>query len=951
MKTENNQSYSNMSSRWSTLAAFSVGILAASPIWAQSFPIPDSPLQTGARAPANVMLVLDDSGSMASEFMPDSIPATTVTNISRRAYTVNTIYYNPTIIYQPWRKAVAGNIIRLPNTPITAVYTDDVALTGNCNLLTGAGCVNIGEVQEGGVLAFHVPKPTNTNLMDGSQYYRYLLRADGTIQRRSYAAGNWNTVDATYNPADILTWNDAAGNPVVSRTVAEEFQNFANFYSYHRTRNKVAKAGASEGFSELGDNVRVGFNTIWNRDTYRIPVDGNDQGRFIGNNRDVFYTKLHNATANGFTPLRTSLSRTGKYFSETGNTGPYGPLVVTEDAPGGKQLTCRQNFTIFTTDGFWNGTNGGDAEGGDYTAPGDADSTVGPTHTPKPPLTDTYFFPANTKPFADNRANTLADVAMSFWKNDLRPDMVNDVPYTNVNRAFWQHMVTFGISIGLKGTLDDADVVALTSGAKFWTDPFANTNVARIDDLFHASLNTRGEFVAATNATEFAKALKDALVAISGRIGSSSNVAANSVSVGGNTRIFQASYITGEWTGELAAYPIVGSSVGTTASWKFTDPGKIAAPATRKVFTHDGVAGATFPTAAQNTTLTANIANFIKGDRAFEVINGGAFRNRVNLVGDIVNSSPAYIKETLPAATEHETVFVSSNSGMLHAIDAASGVERFAYIPGIINLANLKTLVNEPYSHRFLVDGPVVVSTRKQTPGKNVLVGSLGRGGKGVFALDVTDPANFNQSKVLWEVDGTDRDMGMVLSRPIITKANNNMQVAIVSNGVNSTDGKPVLFVFDLATGNQVKKLTPTGPASSLSGNGLSAATGIDINVDGKVDWVYAGDFKGNIWKYDLRSAAPGSWVVDFSGTPFYSALDPVDANKSQPITGGIAIAFDAAFNPWIYFGTGSYLTSSDVQLPNTRDVQTWYGIRDAGSAIVAGKKQAESAAYRLCRR
>lgn len=938
MKTENLKLNSQKSSHWSTLAAFSVGMLAASPIWAADYPIPDSPLQTGARAPANLMLVLDDSGSMTDHTMPETLPVSLVTDIVNRTYTLNTIYYNPAITYLPWRKAVAGNIIRLANTPITAVYTDDVALTGNCNLLTNVGCVNINEVRDSNILSFHVPTESNTNLLDGSQYYRYLLKSDGTAERRVYAGGNWNTVNASYLSTDLLTWQ-VSPTVTVSRTVAEEFANFANWYSYHRTRNKVAKAGASEAFADLGDNIRVGFNTIWNRDTYPIPVDGNDQGRFTGNNRDTWYTKLQNAIGSGYTPLRTSLSRTGKYFQDTSNTGPYGPLIVTEDAPGGKQLTCRQNFTIFTTDGYWNGINGAGGEGGDYTAPGDADSTAGSPITPYPIGAD-YTFPANQKPYADNVGNTLADVAMYFWKTDLRPDMINNVPFTNANPAFWQHMVTFGISIGIKGTLDKNDLTDLTSGNKAWTNPITGTDLPRIDDLFHAAVNSRGEFVAATNASEFAKALKDALAAISGRIGSSSNVAANSVSVGGDTRIFQAKYVTGQWTGELAAYPIVNNQVGTTATWSFTDPGNIANYATRKVFTHDGTGGATFPTTAQQTTLTANIANYIKGDQSLEISNSGTFRNRVNLVGDIVNSSPAYIKETLPDATKHETVFVSANDGMLHAIDAATGVERFAYVPGIINLTDLKTLVNQPYSHRFLVDGPVVVSTRKQTPGKNILVSSLGRGGKGLFALDVTDPANFDQTKVLWEVGGADDDMGKVISRPIITKANNNMHVAIVSNGINSVNGQPVLFVYNLQTGAEVARLIPTGPASALDDNGLSAASGIDNNVDGKIDWVYAGDLKGNIWKFDLTDVVPGNWAVSYSGQPLFTAVDPADSSKPQPITGGVAIAFDSSFKPWIYFGTGSYITNADVQLPKTKDIQTWYGIRDDGSSPVVGRSE-----------
>ena len=420
----------------------------------------------------------------------------------------------------------------------------------------------------------------------------------------------------------------------------------------------------------------------------------------------------------------------------------------------------------------------------------------------------------------------------------------------------------------------------------------------------------------ANDPQELADSLKAALAAIIGRVGSSSNVAANSVSVGGSTRIFQASYITGQWTGEIVALPIVNNAVSATPSWRATD--NIPVWSSRRIFTFEGT-GSTFPTAAQATYLTSPIADYIKGDRSNEKSVGGTrtLRDRVNVLGDIISSSPAY-------SAESDTVFIGANDGMLHAFNAVTGAELFGYVPGIVNQANLKSLANDPYDHRYLVDGPLSVTTTKLTPNKNILVGSLGRGGKGIYTLDVTTPATFDGTKALWEAGGSDTHMGLVTSRPIITKANNGDTVVIVSNGLNSASDTPALFVYDLFTGTLLSKLVPTdtdgaGPIDVNGNNGLSAATGVDQDVDGDVDYLYAGDMKGNVWKFDLSDNNEANWEVANAGAPLFSAKNA--SGVAQSITGGVAIGFDAEFNPWLYFGTGRYLTAGDPSTTSGSDL------------------------------
>src|SRR5690606_23394010 len=157
----------------------------------------------------------------------------------------------------------------------------------------------------------------------------------------------------------------------------------------------------------------------------------------------------------------------------------------------------------------------------------------------------------------------------------------------------------------------------------------------------------------------------------------------------------------------------------------------------RKIYT----AGGTFPTATQITALARedvgaadyavsgeDNAEYIKGNQALEGSGLGDLRERTTLLGDVVGSSPEYVKDT-------NTLYVGANAGMLHAFDADDGSELFAYVPGILDMGLLGSISRGDYAtlHKFFVDGPLVASPRTLTPGKNILVGSLGKGGKGIF--------------------------------------------------------------------------------------------------------------------------------------------------------------------------------------------------------------------------
>lgn len=436
------------------------------------------------------------------------------------------------------------------------------------------------------------------------------------------------------------------------------------------------------------------------------------------------------------------------------------------------------------------------------------------------------------------------------------------------------------------------------------------------------------------NPLKLKESLKQSFDTIISRSASAGNVTSNGQQISTDSKIFQSIFNSATWDGELKAFPVNAAGVNSTPVWEASS--HLPSHSLRKIFTWKDSATKGIPfnwselSGSQQIALgnDSQVLSYLRGDTSKEIQNGGSFRNRTKLLGDIVHSSPYYIKDS-------NTVYVGANDGMLHAFDAVTGAEVFAYIPSS-TYTNLLSLSSPFYSHKFFVDGDIAASTISQTPGKNYLIASAGRGGKMLFGLDVTTPSSFNASNVLWEYSdtspATDNDLGHVLGRPQIAKLNNNVVAAIVPNGYNSTSGKAVLYIINLATGDLIRKID-TGASTD---NGLATPGLWDADNDGKVDFVYAGDLKGNVWKFDLTGSDPLLWGLS-SATPLFVAKDA--ANNRQPITAQISIAInDLKDDPnitktFLFFGTGSYMSSTD---PGDKSQQSWYGIIDSGSPITS---------------
>ena len=427
-------------------------------------------------------------------------------------------------------------------------------------------------------------------------------------------------------------------------------------------------------------------------------------------------------------------------------------------------------------------------------------------------------------------------------------------------------------------------------------------------------------------------------------------VSQNATAVNTGSRIYQARFDSTDWSGEIISLR-PDANGGLATLWSTSDSGRIAAAGTRKVYTLNPDSGgvefkllaalsASQQTALKtpdcSTTLVADACAQARIDwsRGSQVLEdpAGPLRKRSRLLGDFISSSPFLVKET-------DTLFAGANDGMLHAFDASTGNERFAFVPNAV-LSRLAKLSNPSYAHEYFVDGEITVSSTEETPGRNILVASLGRGGKTLFALDVSSPGTFSASNVMWEF--SDTDLGLVLGKPFIARLNNGRAAVIVGNGVNSGNERAVLFIIDALTGALIRKID-TGAGSSAATNGLSSPRGWDADANGTADLIYAGDLLGNLWKFDLSSSSTAAWDIGVSSggvkAPLFVATD--SAGNRQPITGSVGLGLNSRKNDanfgkrYVFFGTGRYIIASDV---TDRSTQSWYGLIDDGGTAIASR-------------
>jgi len=785
---------------------------------------------------------------------------------------------------------------------------------------------------------------------------------------------------------------------------SEELTNFSNWYTYYRTRMQMMKSAAGRAFYPLDDRYRVGFITInpgsssVSSDKY-LKID-----KFEGSHKESWYEKFYAQSPGGLTPLRQALSRVGRHYAGKTNGINAG---MTDDPI---QYSCQKNFALLTTDGYWNSSAGQDLTGGSIGNQDNTDSTTDPKWSSR--SNGTYDGGISSA------TNTLADVALYYYKTDLRPSgstgaLGTDVSENNVrtttkdfNAA--QHMTTFTLGIidgkmtyrsdyesDTSSTNDFYRIKTGDNGCLFssttkcnWPSPTSGGMTA-IDDLWHAAVNGRGLYYSARDPETLVGGLADALLNLEAEVGAASASATSSPNITPtDNAIFSSTYTTVEWSGEVVAQTIdtatgevvptiewsaqakldsmvAGSSDSRTIYYP-NDSGTLTSftfssmSTAEKAFFKDKCSPAALSQCPTLSTANlaiandgANMVNFLRGQTQHE---GGAFRNREHALGDTVNAKPVFVRQPMwgfadevsPTYAEFQidnedrqgVLYIAANDGMLHAFNGDSGAEMWAYVPRML-LPDLYKLAEDNYAsmHRYYLDGsPEVMDVYDGSDWRTILVGGLNSGGRGYYAVDITNPSN---PVALWEFcsnavlcSNNDADLGMSYGNPVITKrASDGAWVVLVTSGYNNVspgDGKGYLYVLDALTGDVLEKVgTGEGSTTAPSGLGKIAGWADSFGIDNTTKYVYGGDLAGNVYRFDLTTSTSSvqrlATLVDDDGRP-----QSVTTKPELSLVEG---------HRMIHVGTGRYLGVSDLTdpaewSPPSTDAyqQTLYTFKDKGT-------------------
>lgn len=837
-----------------------------------------------------------------------------------RSPVFNTIYYNPDVRYDPWYRSdgekydkadpAAARIHPLSETPV-------VNLVGDKTFSNQRWC---GSTIDGGATNGTTPQCKNisSQTIAPASWFEYTGEVNDGVPVRASELNNAenfrlvsikdleNGAERPATRTDCAAILNKTGNVC---TQAEEYQNFANWFEFNRSRMFVAIAATTKAFANREGDIRVGAARL------HYPTSGGTRSylergvrSFTGVDKDWFYSWLEQMAGtyrsnrlygdrsiaghffDGGTPLIQATEAVGNYYKTDE------PWRVRPEDSASALLSCRKSYHILMTDGA-------------------ADSVTG---------------------------KTLESVADKYYV-DLRADLANNIIPDSNNPATFQHMVNYTVGLGVN-----------------------------IEDQRRAAEASKGEYLSANNPQEFADGLANILASIAA--GSKSNTArtVNLPRLSADTLVYDAGYESEYWSGRLEAFEPVIKDTGIEYVRRWEAGSLIPTYGSRKLYTHSGEFSGGTGKEGQGKALTwanvdqaafnndENFFNYVRGRRDGE--STGAFRQRTSLLGDVVNSNPVvtgtryfgytptrmgvsgYANHYQAKGARGQTVFVGSNNGFLHAFDAMTGAERFAYMPrGVMPAINSLAKTSD-FSHRFLVDGRLHYNDAYiDGAWRSVLVGGLGAGGKTVFALDITDPGNFDQDKVLWEF--SDSDMGYSYGEPVVGRLKNGTWVAIFGNGfgmktiTEKEKGKDVtkdvgidgyLYIVDLKDGRILHKL-----AAGTQTGGLGAANFVyEQNSKGKsgdgflyIHKIYAGDRSGNL--YVFEDTGNHSSVSFAAGKKLFSAQDA--GGKAQPITVQPVIAPhpDGQAGNMIIFGTGSYSMADDVTAPKLTDVQTIYAVWD----------------------
>ena len=1006
----------------------------------------------------NVVVTFDDSGSMMATSLPDELSA----SYGNKYYfspKTNLIYFDPGKTYTPPLKADGSSF---PDASYTNAWRDGLCANAPGSYCDGsANTVNLSN-------RFYVGFSKITSTGDAPN-----ATAGNNISTgvRGGSSGRYN--GGFYYTCPTPFSNTGCTATYINDEPAAVQQSFANWYSYYRTRNLLARTSLTRAFGSITGDVRVAWQTI-NSD-FKYPYSASNPAlkfREIKKNtgawRNTFYNWIYDTVSTGSTPNRRAMVEAGRFFERSLTTDDMNPYwQLTPEGPEvGQNLSCRKNFNMQVTDGYWNT---------------DSPPTISPwwdgeTNRTLPDGRTFSTSASESRIIWDVRgsklATSMANIAFHYWARDLQPLLNNNVtPYipdksTGVtgstpllagqgpldndeiywnpvnDPATWQHVSQFMVTLGIAGDLDyPGDYVSLRTGTPTslgsvgWPQPVNNTP-SGVDDTWHAAVNGRGSYFSASNPQELVQTLSDILSAILAQSAASTPITISLPLITAGTTAYAASYQSTDWSGSLTRHnldtssdPIIPPvwdaaclltggqclSTGTTVAQRL-------APTARKIITSEGAPGTgkafrwsslsnqqrdrlnanpasinltAVPPAPKYTTdgLGATRVDYIRGDRARESAGTPRFRMRGSLMGAVIKGEPVYVsspisgfRDVFPAGTPEQlayparsyakfqfdnrernpNVYVGSNDGMLHAFDASSGEERWAYVPNAI-IENLRLTQSTEVDAGLVPtvdDAPQQIDAFINGAWRTFLIGSLRLGGRGVYALDVSNPDPGDEGAAagvvpMWEFTnvapasggGTDcadgarfcSSLGYTYDSVSVARLEHDDKwVVLVSSGYFPEDPndpasadpaarRTSLLVIDLETGRLIKEVRTPNNARGLSGVsfGLSTATVYDFGSDQIDDIAVAGDLAGNLWRFDL-TGDPSTWKADLMFTSYGGNGVAVG---DQPISFNPTALRDTVNRvPMFVFGTGKYIGKPDRT--NNIPQQAYYGVRDYGTCI-----------------
>ena len=478
--------------------------------------------------------------------------------------------------------------------------------------------------------------------------------------------------------------------------------------------------------------------------------------------------------------------------------------------------------------------------------------------------------------------------------------------------------------------------------------------------------DTPSGYFQVTNLGRISIELSEALNSLDEKKYSASAMSTSSYILSDDSLLFSSSFSPNGWLGDLTASSLkADGSLSNSDEYKWSAAILLskAATSSRKIYTKGSEfkketlpksqiiqlaqkAGGNNLTSDDQEAYGKNLVDYIRGVKSYEATEepttGFKLRDRgsisVNVqgtlqsgkavLGDIVNSTPTFAKDT----KNKPFVIVGANDGMAHVFDATNGKELYAYVPSPLldgSGSNLGAYTQVGYSHQSYVDGNIAVANiTEDSKSMTLAVGSMGFGARALYALDLSDVTSLGESTAKWEF--THDAMGYNRASPAIVKMNLGgtlSNVVIASSGYNASaqNGKNpegTLFILNAKDGTAYHTLS-TGVKS-----GLSEPAIVDKDGDGKADLAYAGDLLGNLWKFDLQDSDKTKW----SASKLYSSGQPI---TSRPTAGP-----GPDGGVMVYFGTGKYLETND---PETTTTQSVYGIWDKpGSSTTVEQKQLE---------